>query len=214
MQEEDEYTPQDRESAERPGTDVINIDGWNTRASDVFPNFIEIVKTRKDGDPISIHVDPVKGRVRKFAGETLFNPRIEKEERLWHSALTLFEVHETVEVGVIRRLKSDPSKGYEEVKYIDMPYMGLPINHYRNISSSEIPSEAREQFTQRMITLVERDGVFFPDMNEGNVLVRVVNGQEVLFPIDWESAQTNRVAKNVAYYIEETRKRCSKLFGK
>ena len=55
-------------------------------------------------------------------------------------------------------------------------------------------------------------GIFFSDMNEGNVLVRIVNGKEELFPIDWESAQTRRVEKNPDYYVREIQKRCDKLF--
>lgn len=201
-------------NAERLVYQPSTIDGWETRSSEVFNGFLEIVKTRKDDDPISIHIDPTSGRVRKFAGTALFNPRIEKEERLWQQALEVFGINEEVQSGSMRRLKTDPSKGYEEVKYLDMPYMGIPIKSYRAVSPGEVSGEAKELFTQRMVRLVKEKHVFFPDMNEGNVLVRLVDGQEVLFPIDWESAQTNRVAQNTDYYIAETQKRCAKLFAK
>lgn len=200
------------ESIERNDNHFMRVDGWDVRESVIFPGFWEIVKSRKHEDPLTIHINPVTGRVRKYAGEPLYNPRIDKEVKLWGVAMELFEVDAEVVVGSVRRLKDNPSKGYEEVKFIDMPYMGIPFRHYQRLNR-DIPHDAIEKFRNRMVTLVEKNGVFFPDMNEGNVLIRVVDGQEILFPIDWESAQTNRVSSNIEYYVNETIKRCSKLFG-
>ena len=128
--------------------------------------------------------------------------------------MPLFGVKEKIFIDGVTRLKDDPSRGYETLQYLDMPYMGLPLKHYLAVVPKSLSSEAIEIFTERMIRLVREEGIFFPDMNDGNVLVRIVNGHEALFPIDWESAQTRRVHKNPEYYVQETMKRCLKLFEK
>ena len=119
------------EIKEAPEEKVVRLDGWETRSSKIFKGFVEIVKDRKDGDPLSIHVNLDTGRVRKCAGNSLFNSRVEKEIGMWRKALDLFGVEENVEKGSVRELKEDPSRGYEVVEFLDMPYMGLPLNHYR-----------------------------------------------------------------------------------
>ena len=42
------------------------IDGWFTKDSPVFEGFVELVKTRREDDSVSIHIDPVSGRVRNL----------------------------------------------------------------------------------------------------------------------------------------------------
>lgn len=201
------------ERREKIDEQLYNFDGWNTRPSQVFGGYLEIVKTRKDGDPLSIHINLESGRVRKFAGESLFNPRIDKELRMWLAAKDIFDIKDDLSRGSVTRLKKDPSKGYEEIAYLEMPYMGVPIDYYERVTSRKVGHKAIERFREKMKRLVEVHGIFFPDMNPGNVLVRVVDGEEVLCPIDWESAQTNRVRSNTEYYASETLKRCNHLFG-
>jgi hypothetical protein len=98
------------------------IDRWTTRPSEIFPEYLEIVKTRKVEDPITIHVNQEEGKVRKFAGRSLYNPKIQKEADVWDITLDVFGVDDEVSVGVVRQLKPDPSRGWEEVKYLEMPY--------------------------------------------------------------------------------------------
>lgn len=193
------------------------VDSWESQPSQVFPGFLEIVKTRKDKDSnITIHINPESGSVRKFAGRSSSNPTIEKEAEMWNVALELFGVNEQITVGTIRQLKPDPSRGWEEVKFIEMPYMGIPLSYFEQVNPGIIPIETRRAFTNTMLDLVQNHGIIHTDLNYENVLVRIADGKVQLFPIDWESADKRKtgIEKKLNYYQEVQRKKCHSIFSK
>ncbi len=193
------------------------VDSWKIRPSTIFEGYLEIVKTRKDKDSnITIHIDPENGNVRKFAGHSSSNPTIQKEADVWNIALDVFKVNRSIVLGTVRQLKPDPSRGWEQVNFIEMPYMGLPLSYFEKVVPGSIPRRAREEFTNHMLQIVEEKGIIHPDLNLENVLVRVENGILQLFPIDWESADKRRtgISNKLDYYLAVQRSKCQAIFAK
>lgn len=192
------------------------IDRWTTRPSRVFPGYLELVKTRKVEDPVTVHISPDDGKVRKFAGRSLYNPKIQKELEVWNIALSVFGIDEEISTGTVRQLKPDPSRGWEEVKYIEMPYMGLPLSYFEHLFPGSIPLQARDEFTEKMMTMVKEHGILHPDLNYENVLVRVAGRQIKLLPIDWESADKRKkgISNNMDYYLSVQKAKCEAIFAK
>jgi hypothetical protein len=187
---------------------LTTVDGWETTPSRSFQGGVELIKPRKADVPISLHYMPEEGRFRKLADEGLYSPKVDREHRFWEIAMDHFNVNDTVSLGTIKKLKADPSRGYQALSYLDMPYMGLPLHYYESILPGTIPEESYKNFLDRMQTLVTDRRIFNPDMNSGNILVHVRNGTPTLFPIDWESANPKVPENKVEYYSEEQRKRC------
>jgi len=204
-------------SLETMVTLLRQVDKWNTRPSPFFPGYLEILKTRKDKDSnISTHINISTGLIRKFAGTSAANPTIQKEANLWETALEVFDIDKTAIVGTVRQLKSDPSRGWEEVKYLEMPYMGLPLSYFEKLSPGILPKESRDEFTNKMKIMVEKHGIIHPDLNLENVLVRVYGGEIKLFPIDWESADKRKsgIERKLDYYLSVQAKKCNAIFAK
>jgi hypothetical protein len=192
------------------------IDRWTTRPSAVFPGYLEILKTRKTEDQITVHINPEEGKVRKFAGRSLYNPKIQKEAEVWNIALNVFNTDEKVSLGFVKQLKADPSRGWEKIAYIEMPYLGLPLSYFEELSPKSIPKQARDEFTQNMKRMVMEHGILHPDLNYENVLVRIQDGQIKLLPIDWESADKRKagIGKKTDYYISVQIAKCDAIFAK
>lgn len=192
---------------------LTKVDGWETVPSRSFQGGVELIKERKADVPISLHYMPQEGRFRKLADESLYSPKVEREHRFWQTAMEHFEVQDTVNLGTIKKLKSDPSRGYQSLSYLDMPYMGLPLHYYESIFPGTLSEEARDEFLQKMQSLVTERRIFNPDMNSGNILVHVQDGTPTLFPIDWESANPKVPQNKLEYYSQEQHKRCAETLN-
>ncbi len=201
-----------------------NIGIWKLSAGNLlvpelqetFPNARRILKTRnisaKTGQeiPLSVHFD-LAGIFIKIADDPSANGRIEKEFRCWQIALEVFEEADKVELRYIRHRNPNNRKPYQNLAYLVMPDMGLPLNYLEQISPGFIPQDAIHRFIDKMVELVE-SGLEHHDLNPGNIVVRMLpDGSIRLFPIDWESGNKITLAKRPEA-AERIRGRCARVF--
>jgi len=188
----------------------IGLDGWQVELSDRFPHGLKVIKPRRNGTAMSVHL--VDGKFAKIAENPELNPTIEKEALCWNTVLKEFEIDESVSVNTIRVPKPKNERSFYPLKYITMPYMGIPIRFLNQIVPGIVDKPAQDEFVEKMTNLLKK-GFYHTDLNPANILGRVENGKIALYPIDFELAKMNVSPEHRDDHLVHLINKCNKSFS-
>ncbi|MDO8452809.1 MAG: hypothetical protein Q7S79_03600 [bacterium] len=169
------------------------VDGWKTRPIDLKVFLSDEVQTSracveliKEHRGVRVFISPLDGSVIKAAATREKEVLIRKEDHAWLLAQAVFPLDK---VPHLIRVEI-PDSASSPLLALEMPYYGIPLKYWPTLTGIPIPPEALDSFKVKMVRLVLEQGLVPTDMNRGNILLRMKDGQLELVPIDWENSYT------------------------
>jgi hypothetical protein len=169
---------------------LAKIDGWTTRESDLFENSLILRRVKNPRKNVEVHYDLAENIFYKVAVDPRFTKTVvDKEAKIWDKVSHTFETGYDVTTGYVH---SERSRRATSLKYLQMSNYGVPIRHFAGLVRRRLPQETIDEFVQNLSTL-NGNGIYLPDLNPGNILVRIEYGDYKLVPIDFEAAVTKGI---------------------
>jgi hypothetical protein len=165
---------------------VGEIDGWKTRPAELTVqagqerSVVQTLEIIKETRGFKIFFSPLDGFVYKVA----YDP---KRDSVLAKELFAYEVsQEVLGFESLPRFVQIESPYMTPKKALQIPYYGIPIKLWQDLTGIPIPDGKLNSFKEKMVRLIYECGIVHHDMNSGNILVTMKDGEPELLPIDWE----------------------------
>lgn len=160
-------------------TKPIEIEVHSSGKESIKRSCVELIKEHRG---VRVFMSPLDGRVLKAAATREKEALIRKEDHAWSIVQEVFTFSEMPRLAniVVPDTLSSP------LLSLDMPYYGVPLKYWPELTGIPIPPAELDEFKAKMIKLAYEHGLVQRDLNSGNVLVRLNNSVPQLVPIDWE----------------------------
>ena len=163
-----------------------DLDGWKTRPAELTIRAngealeIQALEVVKETRGFKIFFSPLNGNVYKVANLPGKDRVLDKEMFAYRAAQEVFELESTPKFVEVE------ASPFPNMKALEIPYYGIPVNLWKELTGIAIPPSELDAFKQKMLRLVYEHGLVHQDMNAGNILVRMKDGKPELMAIDWE----------------------------